>query len=171
MSVLAACDIWGFAGWAYTEGTFDRGTSHEAFINSILPLLNKWPGPRSICIIDNASIHRYPELEAACARVGALLIYAAPYTPHLNPIEYAFSLVKKILQKECKVAWETDVGATLDYAMREATNDLREVYKHCGFGYFGKLNFEISDVNDETSANVGGPVELERILVDCSVLT
>jgi hypothetical protein len=59
LSVLAALDTTGFMGWGYSEDTFDRQTFHMVFCENILPLLNPYPLPRSIVLIDNARIHMY----------------------------------------------------------------------------------------------------------------
>ncbi len=58
-SVLAALDTTGFIAWGYTDDTFDREKFHRTFCENILPLLNPWPLPRSIVIMDNARIHMY----------------------------------------------------------------------------------------------------------------
>ncbi|KAJ0391409.1 hypothetical protein ATCC90586_003900 [Pythium insidiosum] len=63
VSILAALDCQGFVSWETTPGTFTRRSFHEAFIRKVLPLLNPWPLPRSIVVIDNAKIHMYQELE------------------------------------------------------------------------------------------------------------
>ena len=51
--------------------------------------------------MDNASTHMTAEVEIAIARTGATMIYGAPYSPHLNPIENYFSLYKKHLKCNC----------------------------------------------------------------------
>ncbi|KAE8967154.1 hypothetical protein PR001_g28187 [Phytophthora rubi] len=86
-SILAAIDHKGFVAWASTPGTFTRNSFHRAFVSKVLPLLNPWPMPRSIVILDNAKIHHYKELEEAVHQAGARLLFLPPYAPHLNPIE------------------------------------------------------------------------------------
>jgi hypothetical protein len=66
VSILAALDYEGFVSWETTAGTFTRRSFHDAFVRKVLPLLNPWPLPRSIVIIDNAKIHMYQELEKVC---------------------------------------------------------------------------------------------------------
>lgn len=63
VSVLAAMDTTGFFAWEMTRGTFSRKEFHKAFSEKIAPLLNRWPLPRSIVVLDNAKIHMYRELE------------------------------------------------------------------------------------------------------------
>lgn len=62
-SILAALDHRGFVAWDTTPGTYTRNSFHRSFVAKIFPLLNPWPQPRSIVILDNAKIHMYKELE------------------------------------------------------------------------------------------------------------
>ena len=48
--------------------------------------------------MDNASTHMADEVESAIAAAGAILIYGAPYSPHLNPIELYFAQYKAYLK-------------------------------------------------------------------------
>ena len=57
--------------------------------------------PRSVVFMDNASTHMTEEVEHAITATGAILIYGAPYSPHLNPIGNYFSLYKKYLKRNC----------------------------------------------------------------------
>ena len=98
-SILAALSVDGFLGYAAIVGTYTRDVFHQAFLHAILPHLNPYPAPNSIVVLDNASIHRYPELEECIRMHGARLVYLPPYSPQLNPIEYAFNCLKMWLRK------------------------------------------------------------------------
>lgn len=65
----------------------------------MLPVLMPFNGsnPRSIVVIDNASIHHIDEVVQLVSSVGALLWFLPPYSPDLNPIEPVFSQVKSYL--------------------------------------------------------------------------
>ena len=52
--------------------------------------------------MDNASTHMSDEVELAISSTGAILIYSAPFSPHLNPIEPFFGQYKKYLKKHDK---------------------------------------------------------------------
>ncbi|KAG6619406.1 Transposase [Phytophthora cinnamomi] len=49
----------------------------------------------AIVVKDNAKIHMYKELQEMVSATGALLFFLPPYSPDLNPIEVAFSLLKR----------------------------------------------------------------------------
>ena len=53
----------------------------------------------SIVFMDNASTHMSEEVANLIHSTGAYLIYSAPYSPDLSPIEYAFSVYKKYLKR------------------------------------------------------------------------
>ena len=68
------------------------------FEQTLSPLLNPFPGPRSIVVLDNAPGHRAIEnyaqhrITIAVARRGALLIWNPPHSPDWNPIEHLWNV-------------------------------------------------------------------------------
>ena len=54
--------------------------------------------PRSVVMMDNALTHMGDEIEAAITAAGAILIYGAPFSPHLNPIELYFSQLQQLVK-------------------------------------------------------------------------
>ena len=69
--------------------------------NFLCPMLGNYAKgePRSVVFMDNASTHMTAEVEMAIANAGAVWIYGAPYSPHLNPIENYFSIYKAYLKR------------------------------------------------------------------------
>ena len=53
--------------------------------------------PGDIVVLDNLSSHKVTGIQKAIQSVGAELRYLPPYSPDLNPIELAFSKLKKLL--------------------------------------------------------------------------
>ncbi len=119
-----------------TLGTFDRERFHRVITTRILPLLNPWPLPRSILILDNAKIHMYKELQDAVHSTGALLFFLPPYSPQLNPIEVGFSLLTRWIDRY-PMAFRFNIRSTLDVAFVECTkkrdNTGYNLYRHCGY--------------------------------------
>ena len=54
--------------------------------------------PGDIVVMDNLSSHKVAGVREAIEAVGAELRYLPPYSPDLNPIELAFSKLKKLLR-------------------------------------------------------------------------
>jgi len=73
-----------------TEGTVDGKRFSEFVRGSLLPILMPFNNinPRSVVIMDNASIHHVQEVSDLIeTQAGARLHYLPPYSPDLNPAE------------------------------------------------------------------------------------
>lgn len=57
----------------------------EDFLEELLQWCGRWPQPKSVLIMDNASFHRTARVEDLCAEAGVVLMYLAPYSLDLNP--------------------------------------------------------------------------------------
>lgn len=137
LSILAALDVHGFVAWETTEGTFTREAFHNAFLKRVVPLLNPWPLPHSIVVLDNAKIHLYDELQDAVHQCGARLIFLPPYSPQLNPIEICFGLLKRWIQKNANLVFPLYPEKVLEIAMKKCTvaipRELSSTFSHCGY--------------------------------------
>jgi len=51
-----------------------------------LPVMNPFPGPNSILIMDNASIHKSFKVQEILTTYGVMVIYLPPYSPDFNPV-------------------------------------------------------------------------------------
>lgn len=80
------------------QGTTDA-TRFRDFVARLLPLCGRWPEPRSVLVMDNASFHRTPEIKEMCDAAGVKLLYLPPYSPDLNPIEEFFAELKAFIKK------------------------------------------------------------------------
>lgn len=76
----------------------------------VLPQCERFPGARSVLVMDNASWHHCDELSQLCEEKGVKLVYLPPYSPDLNPIEAFFKDFKSLLRK--RYAKECGDGAT-----------------------------------------------------------
>lgn len=93
------------------EGTTDA-TIFTNFIEQLLHHCQPFPQPRSVLIMDNASILHSQQVRDLCAAAGVQLVFLPPYSPDLNPIELWFS----VLKNRIKQVWlaHTD-DPTLDF--------------------------------------------------------
>ena len=104
--VLDACDAV-YRKYGKTDTSPDRGTvDAERFLQYVNDRLIPTLGlralgePRSIVVLDNATIHKDVRIQNAIEAAGAEVIWTAAYSPDLNPIERCFVLYKKVLIRQ-----------------------------------------------------------------------
>ena len=83
------------------QGTTDA-TVFEDFIEQLLLHCGRFPEPKSVIIMDNASFHRTERVEQLCHDAGVKLLYLPPYSPDLNPIEEFFAELKAFIKRNWK---------------------------------------------------------------------
>ena len=83
------------------RGTVDTTRFEEYVEHYLVPSLGRsdMREPNSIVVMDNASIHSSDKIRDLIEGAGAMLVYTAPYSPELNPIECMFGECKKSLQR------------------------------------------------------------------------
>ena len=90
----------------------------------------------AIVVMDNASTHMSSEVANLIENAGAYLLYTAPYSPDLNPIEMMFSLYKQYFKRHhnkfridhVRVHWDAlSYLVTKDIAIKE--------FRKCGVPY------------------------------------
>jgi len=86
-----------------------KAVDFNDFVDGLLDMMNPFPGPNSVIIMDNASIHKSQLLEPMVRARGMRIEYLSAYSPDFNPIEEAFSVAK---------AW---IRGNRDYALGELT--------------------------------------------------
>jgi transposase len=69
------------------------------FIEQLLPLCCKWPEPKSVLVMDNASFHHTERIEQMCHDASVKLVYLLPYSPDLNPIKEFFAKLKAFIKQ------------------------------------------------------------------------
>ena len=48
--------------------------------------MNPFPRPRSVIVMDNASIHKTFKVQEILVEYGIMVIYLPPYSPDFNPV-------------------------------------------------------------------------------------
>jgi transposase len=104
-----------------------------AFLAYVRQFLAPQLSPGDIVVLDNLSSHKVSGVQEAIEACGATLLYLPPYSPDLNPIELAFSKLKRLLrdaaERTVEALWQT-IGRLLDrFTPQECANYIR----HCGF--------------------------------------
>ena len=85
----------------YTSTETVNGERFEDFLcQCLLPIIMPYDGvnPRSVVVLDNASIHHLARVQDIITGVGARLVFLPPYSPDLMPLEEVFAEVKALLQ-------------------------------------------------------------------------
>jgi transposase len=78
----------------------------EDFIEQLLHHCGRWPAPKSVLVMDNASFHHTERIKQMCSDAGVKLVYLPPYSPDLNPIEEFFSELKGFAKR----SWQLYAG-------------------------------------------------------------
>jgi len=77
------------------KGTVDREYFELWVEHNLVPVLGNFEKgePRSVVVLDNCSIHGGGRVQALIEDAGAVVVWTAPYSPDLNPIEFCFHQV------------------------------------------------------------------------------
>ena len=84
-----------------TRGTVDADRFVSYVEETLVPVLGRYDEQesRSVVVMDNASIHKDVRITALIEGAGARIIWTAPYSPWLNPIEHCFAFYKRRLRR------------------------------------------------------------------------
>lgn len=72
----------------------------EDFIAQLLHYCSRYPEPKSVIVMDNASWHHLEKILQMCRDAGVILEFLSPYSPDFNPIEEHFRMLKKFIKKK-----------------------------------------------------------------------
>ena len=84
-----------------SRGSVDSERFVQYIEEMIVPILGNFDNnePRSVVVMDNASIHKDQQVVELIEGAGARIIWTAAYSPWLNPIERCFSVYKAKLKR------------------------------------------------------------------------
>ena len=101
VSVLPAYTIDGYITSITFKGTCTGDIFEGFIIDHVLPKMRPKPEPRSLLVMDNASIHHsnLAVMQAACDARRVELIFLPPYSPDYNPIEESFADLKSFIRR------------------------------------------------------------------------
>ena len=110
------------------------GFTQECFFTVISQILNNYkkenPQRKILIIIDNAKIHKGKIIQNFLSPFQ-IILFLPPYTPQLNPIEYAFSKLKKFYKNSKQRTEKQVINALWDAS--------RMISKINSIGYFKKI--------------------------------
>lgn len=132
-SLLAAVDMNGVIDYGVIEGTCTAHTLFMYFVQSLIPVMQPYPNPRSVLILDNARIHHYLPFQILCKYAGIRLIYLPPYSPHLNMIELLFNALKRSLEANAAMVAEFPVLTLIALCEKYRRYDVLGAMRNAGY--------------------------------------
>jgi transposase len=115
-------------------GTVDA-THFENWVETyLLPKLGRYEynEPRSIVVMDNATTHMGQRVGDLIRSSGAILLYTAPYSPDLNPIELGFSNYKSHLKRNYQLGLVDWYEAHCQAIKSVSRDTCIKSFRHCG---------------------------------------
>jgi transposase len=112
------------------EGATDR----EVFETYVERVLTPRLRPGQVVVMDNLTAHKGERVKDIIEEQGCELLYLPPYSPDLNPIEEAFSKVKRILRKAESRRRKALVEAIGVAISTVTAKDACGFFEHCGYG-------------------------------------
>jgi len=99
-NVIAAISTRGLLTVELTTSKVNADVYCDFVSGSLIPQMMPFNGtnPCSIAVMDNLAVHHVEKVTDHFQQAGILVMYLPPYSPDLNPIEEAFSYVKKCLR-------------------------------------------------------------------------
>ncbi len=128
-TVLSSMSVEGMGPSLTVEGA-TTSVVFEAYVEQVLaPELRKG----QVVVMDNLTAHKGERVKELIEEQGCELIYLPPYSPDLNPIEEAFSKVKRLLRKAEARTKEVLVEAIGSALSAVTSEDARGFFEHCGY--------------------------------------
>jgi transposase len=130
LTVWAALDRNGIRAALLVAGATD-GDVFRTFVERVLvPKLRH--GDR--VVLDNLSAHKMAGVAEAVAQAGAQLLYLPPYSPDYNPIELAWSKIKRQL-RTVGARTRPKLQRNLRRALQQISpREARAWFRHAGYG-------------------------------------
>jgi transposase len=128
-TVLSSMSVEGMGPSLTVEGS-TTSVVFEAYVEQVLaPTLRRG----QVVVMDNLSAHKGEKIKGMIEGRGCQLLYLPSYSPDLNPIEEAFSKIKRLVRKaeaRTREALVEVIGSALSAVSSE---DARSFFEHCGY--------------------------------------
>ena len=95
--------------------------------------------------MDNASTHMDKEIRTMIRDAGAILLYTAPYSPDLNPIEALFHLYKAYLKRHESEFIEDPIGTHWKAVNEVSRDNTIKNFRHCHVPHSHKVKTSIEN--------------------------
>jgi putative transposase len=77
--------------------SFPENSRWESIISFIRKVRKNNPGKGIIIVLDNLKSHKVEEVKAEAEKLGIELVFLPPYSPDLNPIEFIWKSIKRVI--------------------------------------------------------------------------
>jgi len=112
---------------------FDGGMNGERFLDWVTRRLVPVLRPGDTVVMDNLASHKVAGVREAIEAAGASLRYLPPYSPDFNPIEKAFSQIKRRIRR-MKLRDRDSLWLTLGRLSEVVTPEhARNYIRSCGY--------------------------------------
>jgi transposase len=96
----------------------DGVTYLKVLEEKVLPLMNPWPGDKSVLLSDNAPVHNKAAIMTLCQLYKVIAVFFEPFSYDCNPVEFVFHSAKHF----CRNRWPTEdprspVSKKFEYAL------------------------------------------------------
>jgi len=119
----------GFIAPMVLDGPMD-GPAFAAYVEQVLA---KETRRGDLVVLDNLSAHKTAAVRAAFERHGIDYRYLPPYSPDLNPIENAFSKLKRLVRSAAQRSVE-GLWSALGHLIDQFSHaECRNYFRHCGY--------------------------------------
>jgi transposase len=128
-TLLSSMSVEGMGPSLSVEGS-TTSLVFEAYVQQVLaPTLRRG----QVVVMDNLSAHKGERVKELIEGRGCELIYLPSYSPEYNPIEEAFSKIKRLVRKaeaRTKEALIEAIGSALSAV---SSRDAHRFFDHCGY--------------------------------------
>ena len=112
---------------------FDGPLDNPSFLAYVEQVLVPTLRPGDVVVLDNLTMHKQPEVQAAIERVGAWLRFLPPYSPDFNPIELAFAKLKAFLRAARPRTFDQVVELVAIALELFTPGECLNFVRHCGY--------------------------------------
>jgi len=128
-TVLSSMSVEGMGPSLTVEGA-TTSVVFEAYVEQVLaPTLRRG----QVVVMDNLSAHKGERIKELIEQRGCQLIYLPSYSPDFNPIEVAFSKIKRLVRKAEARTREALLEAIGSALSAVSSKDARSFFEHCGY--------------------------------------
>jgi transposase len=127
LTIIGAMSLRGMIATMTIEEATD-GDIFRAYVEQVLCAALQ---PGDVVVMDNLSSHKVSGVREMIEKAGAEVLYLPPYSPDLNPIEKAWSKLKKIL-RDAKARTKEALEKAIAEALKLITADnVLAWFNHC----------------------------------------